>query len=265
MTNHWVRDQIARVEDLLRQETQELSQRLLPSLEVEVVAQAHRRTGLSFLEPSLFEILQQEREQIEARRRQLERMPEFGLSISESQRLAQAEFKRIREHQAALVPLIRECHGHPRFALLLKLGYGTGRYCTPFWRLSFYADRRAAEELCRRTGKKNFAALLRDYSTAMDSYETLNGRLENLKSGPPLPRLEWEQRGRQLEELASTQLGTQQARLQLALFKGGAIWARLEKSGLEPELARLVESTGLLRDQLEELRQQRAGGNRSFD
>lgn len=260
MTNHWLRDQISRVEDLLRQEAQELSVRLLPSLEPAVVALAQQRTGLSFLLPTLFDILRQEREEIEARRRYLESLPEFRLSVSESQRVAQAELKRIRDHQAALVPLIRECHGHPRFALLLKLGYGTGRYATPFWRLSYYADRRAADELCRRTGKKNFAALLRDYEAAMDSYDTLNGRLESLKSGPPPPRLEWEQRGRQLDELATTQLVTQQARLQLALLKGGAIWRQLEKSALEPELARLVESTGLLRDQLEELRQQRVRG-----
>ncbi len=259
MTNHWLRDQIARAEDLLRQECQELSLRLLPSLDREVVALAQRRTGLSFLLPVLFDILEAERKQIVERRQHLESLPDFALSVSESQRLAQAEFKRLRDHQAALVPLIRECHGHPRFALLLRLGYGTGRYCTPFWRLSFYADRRAAEELCRRTGKKNFAALLRDYEAAIDSYETLNGRLDHLKSGPPPARLEWEQRGRQLEELNATQLVTQQARLQLALFKGGPIWANLEKSGLEPELARLVESTGLLRDQLEELRRQRAG------
>lgn len=259
MTNHWLRDQIARAEDLLRQECQELSLRLLPSLEREVVALAQRRTGLSFLQPVLFDILEGERRQIEERRQQLESLPEFNLSVSESQRLTQAELKRIRDHQLALIPLIRECHGHPRFALLLRNGYGTGRYCIPFWRLSFYADRRAAEELCRRTGKKNFAALLRDYETAIDSYETLNGRLDDLKSGPPPARLEWEQRGRQLEDLTQTQLVTQQARVQLALFKGGAIWSHLEKSGLDPELARLVESTGLLRDQLDELRRQRAG------
>ncbi|MBX3169660.1 MAG: hypothetical protein KF760_19815 [Candidatus Eremiobacteraeota bacterium] len=260
MADHWLREQIVRVEDSLRQETRKLSVHLLPSLDREVVALAQRRTGLSFLLPVLFDILEAERQQIVERRQHLESLPEFALSVSESQRLAQAEIKRIRDHQAALVPLIRQCHGHPRFALLLRLGYGTGRYATPFWRLSFYADRRAAEELCRRTGKKNFAALLRDYETAIDSYETLNGRLDSLKSAPPPARLEWEQRGRQLEELARTQLVTQQARIQLALFRGGPIWRTLEKSGLEPELAQLVESAGLLRDQLEELRRQRAGG-----
>jgi len=259
MTNHWLRDQISRVEDLLRQETQELALRLLPSLDPEVVRQTQQRTGLSFLGPVLFELLAAERAHIESRRQHLESLPEFGRSVSESQRLAQTELRRIREHQAALVPLIRECHGHPRFAHLLKLGYGTGRYATPFWRLSFYADRKAATELCQRTGKKNFAALLRDYEAAIDSYETLNGRLDDLRSGPPPPRLEWEQRGRQLEELAASQLLTLQTRLQLALLKGGPIWTNLEKSTLEAELARLVQSTGLLRDQLEELRSQRGG------
>jgi hypothetical protein len=260
MSDRWLREQIARVEDSYRQETRRLALALLPSLEPEVVARAHRSTGLSFLLPSLFEILAAERRQLEERRLHLEGLPEYQVSVSESQRLTQAEVKRIREHQAALTPLIRECHGHPRFATLLRLNYGTARYSTPFWRLSFYADRKAAEELCRRTGKKNFAALRYDYESAMDSYETLNGRLDSLKSGPPPARLEWEQRGRQLEELARTQLNTQQARLQLALFKGGPIWAILENSGLQAELAQLLEAAGLVRDQLEELRRQRAGG-----
>ena len=115
--------------------------------------------------------------------------------------------------------------------------------------------------MCERTGKKNFAALLRDYEAALDSYETLNGRLDHLRTGPPPPRLEWEQRGRQLEDLAASQLLTLQTRLQLALLKGGPIWTNLERSVMEAELARLVQSTGLLRDQLEELRRQRGGSS----
>ena len=263
MTNPWMRDQIARVEDLLRQEAQELSLRLLPGLEPEQLAQAHLWTGLDFLQPTLLELLQREREQLQTRRQRLEQEPDFQIPVSESQRLASAELRRLREHQADLTPFLRTCHGHPRFADLLRNGYGTGSYATPFWRLSFYADRRAAAELCQRTGKKNFAALLRDYQSANESYDILDDRLHNLKQRPAGPRQEWEQLGQRLTELDRVYLSTAQSRIQLALLKGGPCWDRLAKVELERELRRLVEATGLLKDQLDELRKQRSHTSRT--
>ncbi|MBT9585498.1 hypothetical protein IV102_19305 [bacterium] len=260
MTNHWLRDQIARVEDLLRQEAQELSLRLLPDLEK--LDHAYQCTGLDFLKPAALEMLARERQQLEQRRAQLENDPDFHVPVSDSQRLAAAELRRIREHQAALVPLIRICHGHPRFAELLRNGYGTGRYATPFWRLSFYADRKAAAELCQRASKKNFAALLRDYHSANDSYDVLHERLEDIKERPLSPRQQWEQLGRRLQGLEQVHLSTAQSRIQLALLKGGPCWAALKRAPLEPEMARMVEATGLLKDQLDQLRQQRADAAR---
>jgi hypothetical protein len=261
MTNPWLRDQISRVEDLLRQETHELSLRLLPGLEQ--LGKAHEYTGLDFLKPSFLDILTREREQLEQRRAELEGAPDFHVPVSESQRLAAAERRRIQEHQAALVPLIRICHSHPRFAELLRNGYGTGRYATPFWRLSYYADRKAAAELCQKAGKKNFAALLRDYHSANDSYDVLHERLEDLQERPPTPRQQWEQLGRRLQELESVHLSTAQSRIQLALLKGGPCWAALQGAPLSPDVKQLVEATGLLKDQLDQLRQQRSQAARS--
>jgi len=257
MTSHWLRDQICRIEDLLRQETQELAQRLLPDLAQ--LERAHHATGLDFLEPGAFQQnLERQRRQLQQRREALQQDPDFSRPISDSQRLAAAERKRLQEHQAALVPLIQICHRHPRFAQLLKNGYGTGRYATPFWRMSYYADRKAAAELCQLTGKKNFATLLRDYQSANEAFDVLHGRLQDLQRKSVSARQEWESLGTQLETLDRLALSTAQTRLQLALLKGGSCWQILEKAGLDRELRGLVDSTRLLLDQLEELRRQRA-------
>lgn len=255
MTNPWLRDQLSRVEDLLRQEVSELSMRLLPGLDQ--LESAYRCTGLEFLKPSSLEALAAERAELERRRAELEMHPEFNVPVTQSERQNAAERRRLQEHQAALLPLIRICHGHPRFAHLLRSGYGTGRYSTPFWRLSYYTDRKAAAELCQLTGKKNFTALLRDYHSANDSYDTLSHRLEDLKNLPPGPRQEWEHLGKRLQGLEPLHLSTCQTRIQLALLKGGPCWKALENADLPPDTRRIVESTGLLKDQLDELRRQR--------
>ena len=262
MTSHWLRDQISRVEDLFRQEALELARRLLPDLSQR--EQAYEATGLDFLQPLLMELLAAERQQLEERRALLEQDPDFSTPVSESRRLAAEELRRIQEHQAALVPLLRICHGHPRFAHLLDSGYGTGRYGVPFWRLSYYADRKAASEICQRAGKKNFSALLRDYQSANESYDVLHDRLEQIQQRPPTPRQEWEQLGRRLENLERVHLSTAQSRIQLALLKGGPCWDVLSRVTLDAEMRRLVEATGLLRDQLDELRQQRSNASQSY-
>ena len=242
------REQKARTEDFLRQESLKLAKILLPSLEAEVVSAAHRRTGLSFLSPATLEVLFAERQELEARRRELERMPEFALSPAEARRTAQEELGRIQEYQAALGSIVRQCEAHPRFQTLLQLGYGTSRYTTPFWRYSFYLDRRAASELCASTGKKDFQALREEYESAADSMQSLQTRSQRLSSPSASPREEWEQRGRQLEKLQASQLST------LALLKGGEAWQMLKSSQPGLEFSRMMGSIERLRDQLEDLR-----------
>ncbi len=252
-----LREQTARTEDFLRQETLKLARTLLPSLESEVVSAAQRRTGLSFLAPATLSALSLECEELEARRRELESMPEFQLSPAEARRTAQEELVRVKEFQAALSSVVQQCLAHPRFQTLLQVGYGTSRYSTPFWRYSFYLDRRAAHELCASTGKKDFKALLEEYESAADSLQVLQARSQRLSSSSASPREEWEQRGRQLEKLKASQLNTLQTRLQLALLKGGEVWETLKSSQPSLEFTRMMGSVERLRDQLEALRGRR--------
>ncbi|MFN8611728.1 MAG: hypothetical protein U0931_29555 [Vulcanimicrobiota bacterium] len=243
--------QAALAEDFLRQETLKLAKVLLPSLQTEVVAGAQRRTGLSFLTSSTLEMLSSERQPVEARRRELENMPEFQLSPAEARRGAQEELMRVQEFEAALNSVVQQCQAHPRFQQLLQVGYGTDRYSTPFWRYSFYLDRRAASELCASTGKKDFKALLDEYQSAADSLQLLKDRSQRLLGEKLSPREEWEQKGRQLEQLLASQLSTLQTRLQLALLKGGEVWRVLKSSQPDLEMVRLMNSIDRLREQLQ--------------
>ena len=246
-----------RTEDFLRQETLKMARILLPSLDSEVVSSAHRRTGLSFLSPGMLNVLFAERQDLETQRRELESMPEFQLSPAEARRTAQEELGRIKEYQDALGSVVAQCQAHPRFQLLLETGYGTSRYGTPFWRYSFYLDRWAANELCASTGKKDFQTLLDEYQTAEDSLQTLQSRSQRLSSAKASPREEWEQRGRQLEQLQASQLSTLQTRIQLALLKGGEVWQTLKSTQPALEFMRMMGSIDRLRDQLEEYRGRR--------
>lgn len=246
--------QRAQLEDFLRQQTLKLAQILLPSLEAEAVSAAQRKTGLSFLSPATLEVLLAEHQQLEARRRELEGMPEFQLAPAEARRTAQEELARVQEFQAALGSIVQQCQAHPRFQTLLQVGYGTSRYNTPFWRYSFYLDRRAAGELCASTGKKDFKTLLEEYESAADSLQSLQARSQRLSSPSASPREEWEQRGRQLEKLRASQLSTLQTRIQLALLKGGEVWEALKSSQPTLEFTRMMGSVERLRDQLADLR-----------
>jgi hypothetical protein len=251
------REQLARTEDFLRQESLKLAKILLPELDSEVVSAAHRRTGLSFLAPATLELLSGERQQLEARRRELEGMPEFQLSPIEARRTAQEELQRVKEFQEALGSVVEKCRAHPRFQTLLELGYGTSRYATPFWRYSYYLDRAAANELCASTGKKDFRSLLEEYESAADALQSLQQRSQRLSSSGASPREEWEQRGRQLEQLLASQLSTLQTRLQLALLKGGDPWQTLKSSSPNTEFSRIMTSVDRLRDQRDSLQGRR--------
>jgi hypothetical protein len=245
-------------EDKLRCEAQRLAQLLLPDLGGPTLEQARAWTGLEYLGPKILEVLETERRALEQQRQVLEQSPEFGQCEHEAARQLQQEKGRLKEHLAALIPFLRTCEGHPRFAELVKKGYGTSAYQGRFWRLSYYSDRSAAAELCRRTGKASWDELMRDYRLATESYSVLGERLQDFDATRRSPKREWEHLGRCLQGLEALHLQTLRVRLQLSLLKGGDIWARLESQSLPPRLKDQVQITALLADQLQELRRMRA-------
>ena len=166
--------------------TEELTRALLPAFTVEALAEAARVTGFPGLVQSDFpgqadtesRSLTARIEQIEAdpryRDRRLLRDPGVGTLTR-----AIAELQEFREPFAVVVERCR----HPRLARLLEVGYGTSRYAVAFWRMSYYADWKAGDEILERFGeKKSFAEVLADYLEAVRTLETYDPRLESLRA-----------------------------------------------------------------------------------
>lgn len=249
------RQALRQIEDRLRAQALELARGLLPDLENETLERAALWTGLEFLKDSVRQHLQRDELEIRHRQAELEQHSDFAKDIREVYAEAEQEKGRLLEHQGALKPLVLACQGHPRFAQLMRSGYGTRDYKVPFWRYSYHQDKQAARELCQRTGKKNFAQLREDYLSALESLGILQERLKNVAQAPlRSPRKEWQALEERRQGLVRLHLGTAHSRIQLALLRKGPIWHALARASLPPELRQQLEDTGLLLDQLEERR-----------
>lgn len=245
------------LEDRLREEALKLARLLLPSWDA--LQQARVWTGLPFLTADLMRGMEAEGEQLRRRQAELQAHPSWNLPPEIAREQAQADAQRLRDHQLALLPLLQACRAHPRFETLRCSGYGTSRYSASFWRMSYYLDAQAAAELCRSTGKADWAALLHDYEQAIEAYGVLEERLRDVRRPAAVhPRHEWDEIAQRLQRLSEQHLDTTRSRLVLAVFKGGELWERLRLTSLPPAIRVQAEAAGLLWDQLEELRQLRA-------
>lgn len=128
----------------------DLGSLLLPSLTPEHLDQAVRWTGYRRLQDeSPIAAREAERQKIEQTLREIAHDPEY-LARSElcdpvvgSLPLAIAELEQAR---APLADILRRAE-HPRLERLLEVGYGTAAYDVPWWRLSFYDDWKAGDEV----------------------------------------------------------------------------------------------------------------------
>lgn len=115
--------------------------------------------------------------EIEADRRYRDRMllraPRVGMLTRE---LAELE-----ECRAPLQDIVSKCQ-HVRLHRLLQVGYGTPAYDVPFWRMSYYADWRAAEEIGERfEPKRPFSELRTDLVTAEEAVAVYDRKLSKLR------------------------------------------------------------------------------------
>ena len=116
--------------------------------------------------------------EIEADRRYRDRMllraPRIGMLTR--------EIAELEEFRAPLQELIGKC-AHPRLAHLLQVGYGTSAYKVPFWRMSFYADWQAGDQICARfSTDKLFGELRADYVASCDHLAVFDSKLEKLRA-----------------------------------------------------------------------------------
>lgn len=165
--------------------TEELTRALLPELTPEALASAARATGFpGLLQQDFVGRAETERRALEARVAGIEADPRWRdrklLRDPVVGRLTRAiaELEEFREPFASVVARCR----HPRLARLLETGYGTPRYAVPFWRMSYYADWKAGDEILERfEGKGDFAAVLAEYLEAARTLETYDPKIASLR------------------------------------------------------------------------------------
>lgn len=76
---------------------------------------------------------------------------------------------------------VLEAAQHPRLERLLETGYGTERYDVPFWRLSYYQDWEAGDELLERfPGKTNFGEVADEVRRARETVSTFDQELDGI-------------------------------------------------------------------------------------
>lgn len=69
---------------------------------------------------------------------------------------------------------------HPRLHHLLAVGYGTGDYKVPFWRLSYYSDWEAADAILARVPGKTFEQFRAEYEENDRAMRALNERASEI-------------------------------------------------------------------------------------
>lgn len=88
----------------------------------------------------------------------------------------------LEEFRAPFAEVAGKC-AHPRLSRLVESGYGTPRYAVPFWRMSYYADWKAGDEILERfPEKKAFGEVLEGYTEAARMLETYDPRLAELRA-----------------------------------------------------------------------------------
>lgn len=87
----------------------------------------------------------------------------------------------LMEFRAPLQDVVQRC-AHPRLDRLMQSGYGTAKYDTPFWRLSYYSDWRAADEILEKfPNKSSFAEVREEFTSACSTLSVYDKKLKDLR------------------------------------------------------------------------------------
>ena len=175
----------AEVAQRYNQALDELLAALLPALTPEALHRAAQLTGyVPLLQPSVIGELQAERARLEERIAQIEPDPRFvHREFLRAPRIGKLtrEVEEILEHRGPMVTLLREA-SHPRIDHLIASGYGTSEYKVPFWRLSYYNDWEAGDQILQLFPGKSFAELRDEYVKSRDANAAFEARLADLHS-----------------------------------------------------------------------------------
>lgn len=174
----------------------ELAQAILPDLSSAAVERAVQMTGyttlaatnpageLELAQKQLLESIAQRGVDIRNRIAVLEEHPEFQnrlLLRAPNTGTLVREIAEISYFREPYVETLRRCD-HPRLQRLLEVNYGLPSYSVPFWRLSYYADWKAGDEIVAKFGAdSDFAKVRAEFLTARDAAATYDRKLSKLR------------------------------------------------------------------------------------
>ena len=146
-----------------------LTQALIPNLNGEALQAAGAWAGLPQLAQTILQAMAEDRQRSERaltilnnddeyQRREELINPDHG-----SLTLARQE---VVQHLDSLEPLLRKCESHPRWTRLRAVGYGTSDYSVGWWRISYYSDWKAGDEILDRFPGLSFEQIRSQYEEA---------------------------------------------------------------------------------------------------
>jgi hypothetical protein len=165
---------------------QDLGATLVQALTPQWLDYAIRLTGFAALaNENPLAMMENERRQRSQRIRQIEADPRF----SERELLRHAVtgslprgLAEMEENLAPLLDVLARC-SHPRMPHLIESGYGTPAYATGFWRMSYYEDWKAGDEIVAQfPGATFFAQVRDDYLRATQSVGPLQAEAARLRA-----------------------------------------------------------------------------------
>ncbi len=175
----------------------ELAASILPNLSPESVEKSVALTGyrlftvqnpateLGVAQQRLLAQLGERGVQIDRRVAEIELRPEYQnrllLRAPRTGTLTR-EIAELEEFREPFAEVLRRSE-HPRMARLLEVNYGLPEYSVPFWRLSYFSDWKAADEIVAKFGPdKSFALVREQVLSARDSVAVYDQKLGKLRA-----------------------------------------------------------------------------------
>ena len=158
---------------------------VLPSLDPASIDAAVKLTGFVALKnDDPVGQREAERAKINARLAEIDADPRYATrELLRSPRVGQLtrQVDELEEFRAPFAETMVKAQ-HERLARLLEVGYGTPEYKVGFWRLSYYRDWKAGDEIAARFPGKTFAEVRADYQQAADTIKVYDQKLAELRA-----------------------------------------------------------------------------------
>jgi hypothetical protein len=172
------------LEEQIKQANNDLGVAILPTLDAASVARAVHLTGYTpFQHQDPVTAREQERHAIAAQLQTIASNPAYAnRELLRHPRTGSLNVRReeLLGHRKPWAEVL-EAADHPRLDRLLEVQYGTDAYAVPFWRLSYYQDWEAADEiLAKFPGKATFGEVRDEIAQARETVATFDSELADV-------------------------------------------------------------------------------------